>query len=60
MKPEEFVSSLRELRFENVFNPYADRCIVHDRDDGPFLRTAAFLDLLRAAVNMGVEALWVG
>ncbi len=60
MKPCEFVSSLREVRFENVFNPYADRCIVHDLEDAPARRSRALLELLETAVVTEVDALWIG
>jgi hypothetical protein len=60
VRPREFVGSLRELRFENVFNPYADRCAVHDVDDAPLRRTRALLEVLETAVTMQVDALWIG
>ena len=60
MRPSEFVSSLRELRFENVFNPYTDRCFVHDVDDAPSRRARALLQLLETAVATEVDALWIG
>jgi len=60
MKPSEFVSSLRELKFENVFNPYADRCDVHDVSDAPSRRARALLELLEAAVDTEVDAFWIG
>ena len=60
MRPREFVGSLRELRFENVFNPYADRCAVYDVDDAPSRRARALLQLLETAVTMEVDALWIG
>lgn len=60
MTPKEFVNSLRELRFEHVFNPYADRCVVHDVDNAPARRTQALLNLLEAAVETDVESLWIG
>lgn len=60
MRPNEFVSSLRDLRFENVFNPYSDRCAVHDVDDAPSLRASALLQLLETAVATEVDALWIG
>jgi hypothetical protein len=60
VRPREFVSSLRELRFENVFNPYADRCTVHDVDDAPLRRSRALLEVLESAVTTEVDALWIG
>ena len=60
MRPAEFVSSIQELRFENVFNPYADRCSVHDVSDAPHRRAQALLELLDAAVETDVDAFWIG
>jgi len=60
MKPTEFVNSIQELKFENVFNPYADRCSVYDVSDAPTRRAAALLELLEAAVETEVDALWIG
>ena len=60
MKPKEFVSSIQELKFENVFNPYADRCSVHDLSDAPYRRAQALLELLEAAVETEVDAFWIG
>jgi hypothetical protein len=58
--PRKFVDSLRDLRFKNVFNPYADRCDIHDVNDAPARRTKALLELLEAAVQAEVDALWIG
>ena len=60
MKPKEFVSSIQELKFENVFNPYADRCGVHDVSDAPCRRARALLELLEAALETEVDAFWIG
>lgn len=60
MRPREFVNALKELRFENVFNPYVDRCVVHDLHDAPSRRATALLNLLEAAVATEVNALWIG
>jgi hypothetical protein len=60
MTPTEFVGSLCSLKFDNVFNPYADRCPVHDLADAPFLRAQALLMFLEAAVHTEIDALWIG
>jgi uracil-DNA glycosylase len=60
MTPTEFVGSLCSLKFDNVFNPYADRCSVHDLADAPFLRAQALLNFLQAAVDTEIDALWIG
>ena len=60
MRPTEFVSSLQGLKFENVFNPYSDRCTVHDLEDAPSRRSRALLELLETAVATEIDALWIG
>lgn len=60
MRPAEFVSCLQQLRFENVFNPYADRCAVHDVKDAPLRRSQALLQLLLVASANEIDALWIG
>lgn len=60
MRPADFVNCLRDLRFENVFNPYADRCAVHDVDDAPSRRARGLQQLLETAVATEVDALWIG
>jgi Uracil DNA glycosylase superfamily len=60
MTPKEFVSSVQELRFENVFNPYADRCAVYDVKDAPVRRASVLLEILEAAVAMEIDAVWIG
>jgi hypothetical protein len=60
VRPTEFVSSLQGLKFENVFNPYADRCTVHDFEDAPSRRSKALLDLLKMAASTEIDALWIG
>jgi len=60
MRPDGFVRSLKDVKFENVFNPYADRCTVHDLDDAPSRREGALLKLLNAAVKAEVDSLWIG
>ena len=60
MRPAEFVSSLQGLKFENVFNPYSDRCAVHDLEDAPSRRSKALLDLLETAAATEIDALWIG
>ena len=60
MRPAEFVNSLQGLKFENVFNPYADRCVVHDLEDAPSRRSKALLELLETAAATEIDALWIG
>lgn len=60
MQPRQFVEALSALRLENVFNPYTERCEIHDLQDAPRLRAKVLLCLLEAAVETEVDSLWIG
>ena len=60
MRPNQFVEELRRLSFKDVFNPYADRCIVHDLDDAPRRRRDSLRSMLEAARGRGVDSMWIG
>jgi hypothetical protein len=60
MTPARFVGSLKATTFDNVFNPYADRCEVHDLQDAPDRRATALLVMMKAATRTEVDALWIG
>lgn len=60
MKLHPFVKAVASLRFEDCFNPYADRCTVHDRHDAPRRRASALSRMVEAAAEHPVDAIWVG
>ncbi|RII81770.1 uracil-DNA glycosylase [Neopusillimonas maritima] len=60
MKTHPFVEAVASLQFENCFNPYSDRCEVHDRRDAPRRRAAALSAMLRSALEEPVDAIWIG
>jgi hypothetical protein len=60
MKAEHFVRELVNLRFENTFNPYAERCEVYDYFDAPSKRRAILRKMLEAASQVEVDAIWIG
>jgi len=60
MTPEEFTASLAALQLENTFNPYADRCLVHDIPGAPRTRRGILLAMLKAAGEVEIDALWIG
>lgn len=60
MKPIQFVSSLKGLKFDNVFNPYSDRCETYDVEDAPKRRAKTLRVLLEAAFSEEIDALWIG
>lgn len=65
MNPVEFIDRLKELSFDNTFNPYRDQCPYYDSDDAPQRRSEILLALLSAALDRaksdrGIDSLWVG
>ena len=58
--PESFVEALRKLKFEDTFNPYSDRCTVHDLYDAPSIRSKTLRAVLESATNQDIHTLWVG
>lgn len=60
MKQHPFVDAVASLRFENCFNPYIDRCPVHDRADAPRLRASLLSTMLEQASHAPVDAIWIG
>ena len=40
----QFVAAIGSLSLENVFNPYIDRCAVHDRIGAPEMRARRWRD----------------
>ena len=60
MTPARFVKELTGLNFENTFNPYSDRCAVHDLDDAPRCRSQTLQSMLEAATEREIDSLWIG
>lgn len=52
--------ALAELRFENTFNPYVDRCPAYDISDAAEMRRDCLGEMLERAALWGLDALWVG
>lgn len=55
----DFVDRLARLRFDGVFNPYADVCPYCDRDDAAAIRRNNLELVLDAALQHGVTSMWV-
>ena len=55
-----FVERLARIGLEHVFNPYADRCDVHDLANAPAIRRGNLTATLAIRHAAGVEAIWVG
>ena len=60
MKIHPFVEAVASLQFEDCFNPYSDRCGVHDRRDAPHRRAATLSAMLRRATEEPLDAIWIG
>jgi hypothetical protein len=60
MKSDSFVRALASISLEAVFNPYRDRCTVHDRSDAPALRRRNLRSYLEALQVAGVDTIWMG
>ena len=55
-----FVKAVTAMRFDNCFNPYVDRCEIHDRLDAPDRRAKALSAMLESAAKEPIDAIWVG
>ena len=60
MGTDSFVKELCDLAFENTFNPYTERCEVHDVYDAPRKRSVLLKKMLCAAYKTDVDSLWIG
>ena len=59
MKATAFVQALTSIHLDDVFNPYSDRCILHDRTDAPQRRRANLLAVVEAAFEDGIDSVWI-
>lgn len=60
MNPTSFVRALAAIALENVFNPYSDNCVIHDKTDAATTRCRNLRTYLAAAQAMGVDTIWMG
>ena len=60
MNPDEIIEKLKDLKFEDTFNPYSDRCSVCDCEDAADLRCDSLRTILEAATKSEVDSLWIG
>lgn len=54
-----FVQRVANLRFDRVFNPYSEACADHDEADAPEVRRRNLTLVLNAAVEHGVDSVWI-
>jgi len=55
-----FVEALKDLRFENAFNPYVDSCSTYDLPNAAEVRCDNLRTVLDAALSSGVSSVWIG
>lgn len=60
MTPTTFVKALAAIRLPDVFNPYADTCMVYDQAEAPAIRRRNLRTLLSAAQVLGIDTIWMG
>lgn len=59
MTPDAWMNALADLRFRDVFNPYAEACPDHDAADAPLIRRNNLRLVLEAALAGGVDSIWI-
>lgn len=59
-RAREFVSAVCELEFPNTFNPYVQRCEQFDKQRAPEIRAQILCEILSAAQEVEVDAVWIG
>ena len=55
-----FLKELKGLDFENTFNPYTNRCDVHDLADAPERRLSLLQSMLEVATETEIDSMWIG
>ncbi|MCY3728167.1 MAG: uracil-DNA glycosylase [Nitrospira sp.] len=56
----QFAEELSKLNLENTFNPYSNRCNIHDEDNAPFIRLQALASMLNVATRTEIDSIWIG
>jgi uracil-DNA glycosylase len=54
-----FTDALSAVRLDNVFNPYSDHCLLHDRPDAAERRRNNLQLSLSTAVTLNVRTIWI-
>jgi hypothetical protein len=60
MKVEHFINEISSLSFDNVFNPYSERCEIYDFLDAPQRRRELLSKILSVACKTEVDSIWIG
>lgn len=59
-KLHSFVEQIAAGQFPHCFNPYSDRCSVHDSLDAPVQRAKTLSRLIERAETCDIDAIWIG
>lgn len=59
MTPKHFVAQLAEFSAPSVFNPWGERCSVHDRPDAAAKRRNNLTHMLEAVLDAKAETIWI-
>lgn len=54
------VERLAQIKLPDVFNPYAERCPYHDREDAPEIRRENLRRVLERQAEAQTKTIWVG
>ena len=57
--PRTFADALADVSLKAVFNPYSDRCTLHDRVDGAHVRKRNLVHCLEAAIEARFDTIWI-
>lgn len=60
MNSKDILDALKQMKFENTFNPYFDRCPIFDAEEAPELRRYYLAEMLERAAVSELDAIWVG
>ncbi len=60
MNAKNFVAALADIRLQNVFNPYMDKCHVNDLAEAPALRRRNLMSYLKVIEDLQVDTIWMG
>jgi hypothetical protein len=56
---DDFLRRIAALKFDGVFNPYAESCDWYDRADAPSIRRRNLKTVLTSALKCGVDSVWI-
>ncbi|MCC5989874.1 MAG: uracil-DNA glycosylase [Pararhodobacter sp.] len=58
-RAKSFTDALSSVQLDNVFNPYVDHCVLHDRPDAAARRRQNLELSLSTAVDLKVRTIWI-